>query len=217
MPPVILLFAKAPVPGRVKTRLQPVLSAEECAELHASFVADVLEQLAGFSRPCQIELHTDERTDAWSEFAVARELQSGRDLGQRMWTAAHGAFLRGASQVLLLGSDAPTLPPSHIEALLDSPADIAFGPTEDGGYYAVMFRKLPPGLFDTVEWSTEYTLEQSVRQARRLGLRVDIGPAWYDVDSPADLVRLVIDTLPPRTRAWLTDHQFLKSPAPEDI
>ena len=217
MPPVILVFAKAPLPGRVKTRLQPVLSPEECSELHHSFVGDVLDSLEGFRPSVDVELHLDQPSDAWSAFPVKRELQYGGDLGQKMWNAAHHAFLQGREQVMIVGTDAPTLPLSHLRELLDSRSDIAFGPTEDGGYYAVVFRRLPPGLFDGVEWSTEYTLEQSVAAAQKVGLSVDLGPRWYDVDSPADLVRLVTEDTPPRTRAWLRAHHFLVEPAADSI
>jgi rSAM/selenodomain-associated transferase 1 len=217
MPPVILVFAKAPLPGRVKTRLQPVLSPEECSELHLSFVGDVLEALKGFSDSVDVELHLDQSSNAWSSFSGHRELQQGSGLGERIWNAAHQAFLKGREQVLIIGTDAPTLPLAYLRVLLDSQADIAFGPTEDGGYYAVMFRSLPAGLFDGVEWSTELALEQSLASARKLGMSVDLGPGWYDVDSPADLVKLVGDDMPPRTRAFLKAHHFLVEPVLEGI
>ncbi|MBM3761448.1 MAG: glycosyltransferase [Acidobacteria bacterium] len=217
MPPVILVFAKAPVPGRVKTRLQPVLSPEECAELHRSFVGDVLEGLQGFNGEVDLELHLDQAFDDWREFDVPRELQSGGDLGERMWNAAQNAFSKGRTQVMILGSDAPTLPIEHLKQLLDSSADVAFGPTEDGGYYAVMFRRLKPAVFDGVEWSTESTLEQSMTGVRKAGLSAELGPGWYDIDSPADLVRLVVETTPPRTRAWLKANHFLVDPPADSI
>lgn len=194
-----------------------MLSPEECSELHRSFVGDVLEALQGFNGRVDVELHLDQECEAWTEFALPRERQYGSDLGQKMWNAAHHAFLQGRSQVLIIGSDAPTLPLEYLDKLLSSSAEVAFGPTEDGGYYAVMFRRLPPGVFDGVEWSTEYTLEQSVAGARRAGLTVEVGPRWYDVDSPADLVRLVVDETPARTKAWLKAHHFLIEPPIENI
>ncbi len=206
MSPVIQVFAKAPVPGRVKTRLQPVLSAQQCCELHHSFTSDVLTSLEGFKAEADAELHLSEPTESWNEFYLPRKLQVGADLGERMWNAARAALDSGRPQVLLIGTDAPTLPAGHLKALLASPADIAFGPTEDGGYYAVMFRKAPHGLFDGVPWSTETTLAASVAAAERLGLQVALGPAWFDVDSPADLARLVQSPLPAHTGSWFRDH-----------
>ena len=208
MLPVILLFAKAPVPGRVKTRLQPVLSPEQSAELHSSFVGDVLECLAGFTSVADIELHLNEPTGAWSEFPFRRVLQSEGDLGQRMWNAFRQAFDEGRNQVLILGSDAPTLPTEHLKALLNSSADATFGPTEDGGYYAIQIRNLPQNLFDGVEWSTNRALGQSVDSARRFGLTIALGPQWFDIDTPADLLKLRARPAPPRTTAWLAANQF---------
>lgn len=217
MPPVILLFAKAPLPGRVKTRLQPVLSPEQCSELHSSFVGDVLESLEGFTSLADVEVHLDQETNAWPECTFPRRLQTGDGLGEKMWNAAHKAFAEGRTQVLILGSDSPTLPDGHLKALLNSEADISFGPSIDGGYYAIQFRKLPANLFDGVEWSTGQTLRQSVDAAEKLGLSVELGLSWYDIDSPADLVRLVSETQPRRTKAWLKANHFLIDPAVGNI
>lgn len=217
MPSVILLFAKAPIPGRVKTRLQPVLSATEAAELHTCFVGDVLESLEGFNDQASIELHLDQPTLAWNEFPNPRKLQQGDNLGARMWNAAHEALAQNNDKALILGSDAPTLPKAHLHFLLHSQADLSFGPTEDGGYYAIAFRRVPAGLFDGVEWSTEQTLAQSIAAVQKLGLSVELGPLWYDIDSPADLVRLVTEPLPSRTRHWLEANQFLVAPPAPDI
>ncbi len=217
MPPVILLFAKAPLPGRVKTRLQPVLSSEQCSELYSSFVGDVLESLKGFTLLAEIELHLDQQTSAWPEFTFPRKLQTGDNLGNKMWNAAHNAFEQGHTQVIILGSDSPTLPPNYLKALLASDADISFGPSTDGGYYAVQFRKLPQHLFDGVEWSTGQTLNQSIKAAESLGLSVELGPTWYDIDSPADLVRLVTEDPPRRTKTWLKANHFLVDPPIRNI
>jgi uncharacterized protein len=134
-----------------------------------------------------------------------------------MWNAARNALAAGNTKILILGSDAPTLPQAHLNFLLQSQADLSFGPTEDGGYYAIAFRKVPAGLFDGVEWSTEQTLAQSIAAAQKLGLSVELGPLWYDIDSPADLVRLVTEPLPLRTRRWLEANQFLVAPPAHDI
>lgn len=217
MLPVILLFAKAPVPGRVKTRLQPVLSPKQSAELHSSFVGDVLEWLGGFTLIADIEVHLDEPTGFWSEFPYPRVLQSEGDLGQRMWNAVQRAFNAGRKQVLILGSDAPTLPKEHLKKMLNSPADVCFGPTEDGGYYAIQLRSLPQGLFEGVEWSSCRALEQSIAAARRCGLSVALGPRWFDIDSPADLVKLLSRRAPQRTTKWLIANRFLILPGPDDI
>jgi len=217
MPPVILLFSKAPVPGRVKTRLQPVLSADQCAELHLSLTEDVIDTLMGFRDSAKIELHLDTHSKAWPDCDFPRLLQQGSDLGQKMRNAAIDALSRGFSPVLLLGSDAPDLPASHISSLLQSSADIAFGPASDGGYWGVLFRAAPAVLFDGVEWSTSQTLAQSMVQAELLGLKVELGPLWQDVDSVEDLHRIAQSAAAPRTRAWLATQEIFTTSAKEGI
>lgn len=207
--PVIQLFAKAPVPGRVKTRLQPVVSAVDAASLHRSFVADVLEGLEGFTGVADVELHVDVLTEDWPEFGVPRVLQYSGDLGERMRRAALGALEAGRPGVVILGSDSPGLPGEFVRELIESERDVTFGPSEDGGYWGIATRRVAEGMFDGVEWSTERALEQSVAACERCGLTVGLGREWFDVDSPADLVRLVREPMPPRTTVWLREHQFL--------
>jgi uncharacterized protein len=181
----IIVFARAPVPGRVKTRLQ--LDPAAAARLHDAFVRDTLEMLAPFP---DVELSTDAATHAWDEYAVARSLQSPGDLGARLYAALEGALGRGCRCALVLGSDSPSLPPGHIRALLSSAADVAIGPTEDGGFYAIACRRIVPGMFQGVEWSSARTLEYTVRTLTAAGLSVALGPPWFDIDEPGDLHKL---------------------------
>jgi rSAM/selenodomain-associated transferase 1 len=197
MRPAIILFAKAPVAGRVKTRLEPVLGAEAALDLHKAFVLDMLDKLSTLSGATGIELHTDIATDAWRRPNVVLRTQISGDLGSRMLHALGGRW------ACIVGSDAPTLPVSHIEALLASSADLALGPCEDGGYYAISCRRAHPDMFRGVEWSSERALEQTEKSARQCGLSVERGPGWYDVDRPGDLKRLRDEgNLPEHTGRW---------------
>jgi uncharacterized protein len=199
---VIILFAKAPVPGRVKTRLQPPLSPAEAASLHTAFVSDMIERLQSVSGAL-LELHTDILTDAWAWAGVPQRVQSVGGLQLKMLHALEEAFSEGRPRAIIVGSDAPTLPTAHITALLASEADVALGPTDDGGYYAISCRRTHADMFQGVEWSCPVTLKQTVRALGLCGLSVEIGPRWFDVDEPGDLVRLAESPdLPPRTSAW---------------
>lgn len=203
---VILLFAKAPIPGRVKTRLQPPLTPHQAASLHDAFVRDALQFLAAVPN-VDVELHTDTSTDAWNTPGVARNLQAAGDLGIKMHSAAEAALRAGHPRVLILGSDSPALPVPHIDALLRSPADVALGPADDGGYYAIGFRRTHPDMFAGVPWSSPDTLRATMAACRARGLTVDLGPGWFDVDSPADLVRLLtVPSAGPHTAAWLAQY-----------
>lgn len=208
MQPVIILFAKAPIPGRVKTRLQPLLSPTEAAELHEAFVCDMIHRLQLFT-VASLELHTDILSDAWAATGVAQRLQSEGGLQLKMLHALKQAHLRGHSQALVAGTDAPTLPVAHLQQLLASLADVALGPTEDGGFYAIACRRTHRAMFEDVEWSSPLTLEHTVRSIERAGLTVELGPRWFDVDEPPDLERLAASAgLPDRTARWFQQRKI---------
>lgn len=206
MRPAIILFAKAPVPGRVKTRLQEWLGTGATLALHCAFVLDMLEKLLTLSDLADVELHSDIETDAWERAGVSQSVQSAGDLGLKMLHALSTALSQGRERLCIVGSDAPTLPPDHLRTLLVSPADLALGPCEDGGYYAIACRRTHPGMFDRVAWSSSEALIQTERAARAAGLTVERGPVWYDVDLPEDVRRLERDpNLPSHTRHWFEE------------
>jgi hypothetical protein len=197
MRPAIILFAKAPVAGHVKTRLEQALGPERTLALHKAFVLDMIEKLLTLSGLADIELHTDIPTDVWRRAGVTSRMQTNGDLGSKMLHALEGR------RACIVGSDAPTLPVSHIEALLAITADVALGPCEDGGYYAISCRRTHPEMFRGVEWSSAHALEQTEEAARQCGLSVKRGLDWYDVDRIDDLRRLrAEDNLPKHTRLW---------------
>lgn len=200
----MILFAKAPVAGGVKTRLAGAIGADRAAELHRAFVADMIEKLNAFKDFTDIELHTDIPTDAWTQMDVTRRLQAPGNLELKLFHALVDAFRAGRTHVIILGSDSPTLPRAHIQRLLDATADVAIGPCEDGGYYAIGCRRAHAGMFAGVEWSTGKVLEQTESALRACGLTFERGEIWYDVDGPEELARLIAEPgLPDYTRQAL--------------
>jgi len=185
MPPAILLFARAPEPGKVKTRLIPALGPEGAMEFHKRLVADALERLAPHG---ELELHTDKPTDAWPSFAGPRRTQVAGSLGAKMFAALDGA-LRTHGHAVLVGSDAPRIPSGHLHHLLESFADVALGPTEDGGFYAIACRRVHPLMFEGVHWSSGKELLETVRACQALGMSTEVGRLWFDIDHPKDLDR----------------------------
>lgn len=190
MRPVIIVFAKAPRPGAVKTRLQPRLTPAAAAALHTTFVRVVFDSLQPLAGLADIRLMTDVSTDAWPEITVPRRLQREGNLGLRLFHALSESLDEGAPQAMVLGSDSPTLPITHVQALLQATSDVALGPTEDGGYYGIACRRTYPAMFDNVRWSTAHACSDTVQAATAAGLTVSLGPLWWDVDEPADLDRL---------------------------
>ena len=176
--------------------------ALDCAaELHRAFVTDSLAKLKEFTNVADLQLHTDIHTDAWSELGVAREVQIPGDLQLKLLHALGQGLAAGRPQVIIFGSDSPTLPHAHVRRLLDSTADVALGPCEDGGYYAIACRRIHPDMFAGVAWSTPNALEQTERAAGACGLSVERGDLWYDVDGPEDLARLLAEPGVPSSTA----------------
>lgn len=192
----VVVFAKAPRPGRVKTRLG--LDGAAAARLHEAFVRDTLE-LAVEAGLGPVELHTDAQTDAWREFPVTRRLQAEGDLGARMLAAISG----GSGAVMILGSDAPSLPVELVRGMAAVEGDVVLGPSEDGGYWAILARRWDARMFDGVEWSTALARAQTVDAVRECGLSVGLGAEWFDVDEPSDLARLRGERLRSATREIL--------------
>ncbi|MGH8633417.1 MAG: TIGR04282 family arsenosugar biosynthesis glycosyltransferase [Burkholderiales bacterium] len=193
----IIIFARAPSPGAVKTRLIPQLGAEEAAALHARLVKRTLAtaRAASFRR---IELHgTPDINDSFfrscaGHFAVALAAQAGGDLGARMF-AAFGSVLAIHPRALLLGSDCPALTARHLRqadrALRDG-ADAVLVPCEDGGYALIGLRRVDARLFDSIAWGGETVMAETRARLSKLGWRWRELDTLWDVDRPEDYARL---------------------------
>ncbi len=186
------IFVKAPLPGKVKTRLCPPLSAEEAAAFYAVSLAETVDRLARGSYAVTLLVDGDEE---WftGKFPRQPQLSQGEgNLGVRMERALC-TLLSGGGPVLLVGSDSPDLP----LALLDeafaalAAADAVAAPARDGGYVLIGLRRPVEGLFQDIPWSTAEVLAVSRERARVLGIGWrEVGP-WEDVDDLASLRRLV--------------------------
>jgi uncharacterized protein len=188
LPYLVVIFAKAPIPGQVKTRLAADSSPEFAAHLHQAFVADLVHRLRALD--VEIEIHSD--AAAWHELRVPNRLQVAGDLGARMSYVFRQA-LQSRKRVLILGADSPSVPLEFLRELLESSADLAFGPADDGGYYAVAAGRWNEAMFQGVNWSTSSALADSVAAARQCGLSFEIGKQWFDIDEYKDLARLLPD------------------------
>lgn len=205
---VLALFAKAPVPGRVKTRLTPPLTPEQAAALYEAMLRDVLERPApdGVERAVWF---TPGDARAW--FADAAPgyrlyVQEGDTLGERMREVFRRHAAEGCERIVLRGTDSPTLPDATVAgafAALER-VPLVLGPDRDGGYNLIGLRGPADELFE-IEMSTGRVLEQTLARAAALGLSAECLPEHHDVDTFADLERLVPDARTPRTARWLRE------------
>lgn len=204
---ILAIFAKAPLVGQVKTRLCPPFLPEEAAELARCFLVDMVEQACRLPT-VQVYLAI---TPAESEpvfrallpFPVEYVAQRGVSLGEREHNVFDDLLQRGATRIVLIGSDIPTLPLSHLQEafdhLEDSRCDAVFGPSSDGGYYLVGMRALHPELFENIPWSTSSVMAETSAQARKHNLNIALVPSWHDVDDRGDLARLVVELRQPNS------------------
>jgi rSAM/selenodomain-associated transferase 1 len=195
---VVLVMAKAPVPGTVKTRLADALGADEAAALYRCFLLDTLD-LVREVEAARALAYAPASGRAWFAATCPDFLllpQGKGDLGARMTAAFAALFARGFGPVVTIGADAPTVPRSYVAAALAmlsaGRADVVLGPAQDGGYYLVGLTAPRPGLFENIAWSSADVLTQSLARVADLGLRVTTLPRWWDVDTPTDLARLTL-------------------------
>ncbi len=199
----LVIFAKAPIPGQVKTRLCPPLTPDEAATLHGSFVLDTLERskiaVAKLKSPIDRYLACAPST-THVFFKIMEERhgvnvidQIGDDLGERMNQAFEVIFSHEYHRALIIGTDVPTLPLDHFQhalVLLEN-HDLVLGPAVDGGYYLIGLKRMAPELFTGIPWSTDHVLKLTQEKAASLELKTALVPSWRDVDTIADLEALI--------------------------
>lgn len=195
--PGLIVFARAPDPGRVKTRLVPLLGAAGASRLHARLVERTL-RTAGASGFRTVELHCTPKIqnrfflENQKRFGVRLRAQGRGDLGDRMYRAFERS-LRSHREVVLIGSDCPALRAADLRAAvraLRRGADAVFAPAEDGGYALIGLRRLSRRLFEGIEWGGSEVLAQTRRRLKRLRWRWKELRTVWDVDRPEDVARL---------------------------
>lgn len=193
IPTRIVIFDKAPVPGRVKTRLISILGEVGAARLaQRMLLATIAEaEAAGLSAPelCATPHHDDAE---WLPFlpdaAIRYSDQGDGDLGERLGRAANRVLGAGEA-ILLIGTDCPALDRHKLRAaaaaLLSN--DAVIHPTVDGGYALLGLRRFDRSLFEGIEWSSATVAAETIKRIEALGWSLSVGDTLRDVDVPADL------------------------------
>ena len=189
----LIVFARDPVEGQVKTRLNPFLDPRTTCDLYTCFLADSLDKI------CEVESADRfagiypsnlsgyfERLDP--SLSITVFLQEGKDLGERMRNAFSARFQDGYKRVVIIGSDSPSLPVAYIRQAFTSERDVVLGPSADGGYFLIGMKGQLVNLFDGIAWGGDTVLAETRAKLEAIdGASLELLPVWYDVDRPEDL------------------------------
>lgn len=188
---VILLFTRLPIPGQCKTRLLPVCTEAECADLQRAMAADAMTALSRLPQDVLLFYTGDGPVELLGPIPEGIRVfpQQGRDLGARMDCAIRYAFQMGYESVLLMGSDLPFLDEDDVAltgTLLEQ-HDVVFGPSDDGGYWLVGMKQPFSDLFVHQPYGTGQVLASALEICHRHGRSVGFAPLRRDLDTPEDL------------------------------
>lgn len=191
----LVVMAKAPLAGLVKTRLVPPLSPEQAAELYRALFLDLLEGLKGFQEADLFVAFAPDESAPWFHDTVPSAFacfpQCGGDLGERMSRAFAQLASRGYRSVALIGSDLPGLPAPHLQEafrrLAELGHEVVLGPSRDGGYYLIGMSRQLPEIFQGIPWGSNRVLRATVERLSVLGIRTHFLLPWFDIDTVQDL------------------------------
>lgn len=190
----LAIFSKVPAPGRVKTRLQPLLSKSAAARLYLDLLRTNAWACAETRIRTDIWLPPGSRSRqlarlAWRLGGTTR-VQRGENLGQRMQHALNSQIIGSNRPLILIGADCPFIDSRYLgqaqRALIEN--DVVLGPALDGGFVLIGARRpLPSAMFRGVAWSSEEVLHQTMERIGEAGFRLALLPTLRDIDRPADL------------------------------
>jgi rSAM/selenodomain-associated transferase 1 len=196
MPPTstraLILFAKDPVAGQVKTRLGSLLDTQTTLALYHHFLSDSIEKICAVGDVDRfVGIASDPETsyfdDVSRNYPVRLFVQEGKNLGARMQKAFEDRFKEGYEQVVIIGADSPTLPIAYIEQALQTDKEVVIGPSTDGGYYLIGMKEKVTEMFEGLSWGTGQVLSETLKVLKDQPAEAELLPVWYDVDLPEDL------------------------------
>ncbi len=188
----LILFAKDPVEGRVKTRLSSLLDPKTTLNLYLRFLDDSIAKIHAVADVDRfIGVASAPQTGYFEKLSYRPParlfVQAGEDLGQRLHRAFEDRFREGYERVVIIGADSPTLPTGYIGQALQSEKQVVIGPSTDGGYYLIGMRGKATELFTGIDWGTGSVLADTLKILQAQGVSAELLPVWYDVDLPEDL------------------------------
>ncbi len=203
---LLMVFARCPEPGKVKTRLIPAIGEYGAARLQRDMTLHALRTARGLGQDIAVELHMDggNQEDIHRIFGAETSIrrQAAGDLGERMLHAFRDASGRGFGRMVLMGTDCPLITPEVIRSaftLLDS-HDCVIGPAEDGGYYLIGLKKPCPELFSGISWGTATVFDETLARAHAAGMTTGLLEKLPDIDRPDDIAvwkKVCLEEKPP--------------------
>ncbi len=211
----LAVMAKAPRPGKVKTRLSPPLTLEQTAALNICFLRDTTRNIAEVAAPgdaagmvCYTPVGDEAAFDGILPAGFVLIPQRGDAFGERLLAAAEDILACGFGAVCLIDSDSPTLPATALQDAvveLARPGDrVVLGPSDDGGYYLIGLKQAHAAPFERITWSTASVYPETVERVREAGIELVELPLWYDVDDAATLAVLERELLENRRPSFAT-------------
>ena len=210
----VICFTRVPKPGVTKTRLLPILSGDQCARLHTAFLMDLAAVYAEVEADLFVAYTADPEWEMLKDiFPAAYGFfpQEGADLGEKMYRAIKHVLDLGYEAAILTGTDLPLMKKKHLEAgfaALDR-ADIAIGPTSDGGYYLIGMKSPNREVFCVSGYGGTTALENTLNAAKQAGLEIALTLPCDDVDTPEDL-RMLTGRLSPESTTFRYLQQLKK-------
>jgi hypothetical protein len=186
----LIIFVKNLIPGHVKTRLATTLGNDAAMNIYQQLLKVVHDNIQGADVD-KIVFYSDFiENDIWQNSIFQKEVQKGKNLGERMNNAFESLFLAGYEKVVIIGTDCPALDESIIHTAFAkmSDSDVVIGPATDGGYYLLGMKKLHPFLFQNVEWSTSSVLTQTIDLCKINELTYFLLNELSDIDEEKDLI-----------------------------
>ncbi|HOO55581.1 MAG TPA: TIGR04282 family arsenosugar biosynthesis glycosyltransferase [bacterium] len=195
---LLIVFAKYPMPGEVKSRLGTYIGRKAACEIYRAFIDTTIEKISEKKR-FDIRINFTPDTPEAREYFEHRythvpcDPQRGVDIGRRMSVSFDKAFGLGYDQVCIIGTDIPDVPVAHLENAFDllDENDLVLGDAADGGYYLIGQKENEPALFDGVEWGSAFVYESALKKAREMGLKCASMEKWRDADNDAALLELL--------------------------
>lgn len=189
----LLIFARNPELGKVKTRLASEIGDQEALEVYRKLLAHTHQACQDLG--CSKYVYYSEKIllgDLWEETNFEKEIQKGAELGERMESAFQACFAKEHPKVIIIGTDCPQISKRLIQDAFEAldKNDLVIGPAKDGGYYLLGMKQLYKEVFEDKKWSTSSVLAETLSDIEKLNLSIAVLEPLADVDYKADLYLL---------------------------